>query len=388
MLTTTETSEEKRIILKGLANLYEKTGEVLKAQALREQATNSLVKNKTSKELEPLVSPQFIPYHNSKPLQLPHNPIHPAVTSFNNGHPANTIASSSEESTLFNLINDYRVQNGFSVIPYSEALTQTAHAHVEDLATNSPMQGKCGIFSWSNKGHWTPVCYTHDGRSSKLMWSKPSEIADYKGNGYEIAHWGNDTSVQETFNRWISQPQARQLFLNNGHWNGRNWQALGIGIKDGYVVVWLGEELDKPNGIIPVSLQEQPSLSIDSDEYYIAGEAEYGHDWKSVQFFKLTQPLTRPLKVYIQSYPNETPVYKPIYLRLVKESFQEWANALDNRLTYVWTNDKSQADITIEWVDHIVGMEEHTAGLTQAQNGYSSIKIIGQQSPDNQIKKL
>ena len=48
--------------------------------------------------------------------------------------------------------------------------------------------------SWSNEGIWTAVNYTSDHKYRDLMWSKPSDISNYKSSGFEISagRWGSD----------------------------------------------------------------------------------------------------------------------------------------------------------------------------------------------------
>ena len=85
-------------------------------------------------------------------------------------------------------INAYRREQGLPAIPVSAELTRVARAHVQDLLTNKPHeQPGCNLHSWSDRGNWTPVCYTDDHAQAALMWSKPREIANYPGNGYEIS---------------------------------------------------------------------------------------------------------------------------------------------------------------------------------------------------------
>ena len=151
---------------------------------------------------------------------------------------------SNEETELYNIIMQYRYSKGLSKIPLSKSLTFVAQTHVKDLVNNKPDVGNCNMHSWSNKGNWTPCCYTDDHARAKCMWDKPSELTSYKGNGYEIS-FGSSGSVTalEALNGWKSSSGHNAVIINQGIWN-RSWQAIGIGIYKGFAVVWFGNERD------------------------------------------------------------------------------------------------------------------------------------------------
>ena len=35
-----------------------------------------------------------------------------------------------------------------------------------------------------------------------------------------------------------------EVILNQGIWKNLNWNAIGVGILNGYAVIWFGEEFD------------------------------------------------------------------------------------------------------------------------------------------------
>lgn len=164
---------------------------------------------------------------------------------------------STDERTLANLINDYRQANGLGRVPLSRSLTQVAQLHVKDLVENSPDSGTdsrglpCTLHSWSNKGNWTPVCYTSDHEYASGMWNKPREITNnvYNSNGYEISYWiSTSATPQGALDGWKNSAAHRQVILQQNGWP--NWQAMGVGMRDGYAVVWFGQITD-PQGNIP-----------------------------------------------------------------------------------------------------------------------------------------
>lgn len=152
----------------------------------------------------------------------------------------------SEEKKLYHLINEYRSKNGLSRIPLSPSLTHVAQKHVKDLSQSQP-KGICNMHSWSHSGQWSACCYTSDHAQAKCMWNKPRELTAYPGNGYENAFGGRDgykANAVSTLNGWKKSKGHNALILNQGIWKDFHWQAMGVGIYDGYAALWVGEETD------------------------------------------------------------------------------------------------------------------------------------------------
>jgi uncharacterized protein YkwD len=157
--------------------------------------------------------------------------------------PAFSQKLTSEESKLYELIMNYRLNNGLPKIPLSPDLTIVAHTHVLDLETNHPDSGDCNMHSWSSKGNWSAVCYTADHAQARGMWVKPKELTNYKGNGYEIAHSSTAlVDADRAINGWKYSPRHNAVILNKGIWKDMNWKAIGIGIYGHFAVVWFGTE--------------------------------------------------------------------------------------------------------------------------------------------------
>lgn len=151
-----------------------------------------------------------------------------------------------EETALYTLIMSYRKEKGLPAIPLSKSLTLVAQTHVKDLETNRPVTGSCNLHSWSDKGTWTPCCYTPDHTKAQCMWSKPAELTSYKGNGFEISYGGSNftATAQGALNSWKTSSGHNAVIINAGMWS-TPWNAIGIGIYGGYAVVWFGNEEDK-----------------------------------------------------------------------------------------------------------------------------------------------
>ena len=103
------------------------------------------------------------------------------------------------------------------------------------------------MHSWSSNGPWSSCCYTSDHAQAKCIWNKPSELTSYKSNGYEISHWSsNSTNAEMALDSWKSSSGHNAVIINQGIWKNP-WNAIGIGILEGYAVVWFGNELDTEN---------------------------------------------------------------------------------------------------------------------------------------------
>lgn len=161
------------------------------------------------------------------------------------------------EAEMARLINDYRISKGLPAIPISRSMTMVAQTHVEDLKANHPDTGTdsrgiaCSPHSWSNKGNWTPVCYTNDGRYASAMWSKPQEITGgrYQGKGYEMIVSQKppvDINPQVAMDGLKGSSIHNAVMLEQAPWVGSRWQAMGVGSVSGYIAIWVGSPPDVP----------------------------------------------------------------------------------------------------------------------------------------------
>jgi uncharacterized protein YkwD len=149
-----------------------------------------------------------------------------------------------EEKKLYDLVMQHRKEQGLAEIPLSKSLTFVAQTHAKDMEEN-PATGDCNLHSWSNKGKWTPCCYTDDHKQAACMWNKPKELTSYKGIGFEIAHWSTyGTDAQTAFYSWKNSLAHDAVMINAGVWKDQNWKAIGIGIFGSYAVIWFGTAED------------------------------------------------------------------------------------------------------------------------------------------------
>ncbi len=148
--------------------------------------------------------------------------------------------------TLIDLLNEYRAENALGPIPASSSLCTVGDLHVQDLATEAPHSAaECNLHSWSDAGPWSGCCYTSDHAAAQCMWDKPRELTAYPGNGYENAAGGGGAlGPAEALELWKGSAGHNAVMLNEGTWANLTWNAVGVGISDGYAVLWFGEESD------------------------------------------------------------------------------------------------------------------------------------------------
>jgi hypothetical protein len=157
---------------------------------------------------------------------------------------------SQDEMILFNLVNDLRKQNKLSVIPLSGSLCIVSKKHIENLNTWKPQAEGCNLNSWTAGPSWSACCSNKDPKGTRCMNEKPSEITGYAGKGYELVYWQEESaSALEAFELWKQVQASREMILCKGKWQSKEWKAMGIGIGQGYAVLWMGDKSDKAMNI-------------------------------------------------------------------------------------------------------------------------------------------
>lgn len=150
-----------------------------------------------------------------------------------------------DETVLFNMINDMRIQNKLPAIPFSSDLCKVANTHIADLIKYKPQDKGCSLHSWSGSGKWTSCCNTKEVFGIQCMKSKPREITGYKGDGFELIYWGEDKATpEEAAALWKQVDASSDMILSRAKWSGYQWKALGVGMKDGYAILWLGDSIN------------------------------------------------------------------------------------------------------------------------------------------------
>lgn len=157
---------------------------------------------------------------------------------------------SAVELQLYNLIMDYRVQNGLPLIPLSKALVTTAGRHAIDTYENIWAAGKT-LPAGANLHSWSDAPYFSDHSQPQVMWDAPERLGTgYTSNGYEISASGY-ADVTAALAGWKASSGHNTAILNQGIWAGRTWTSIGIGVEQGpqgkIYHVWFGDAQD-PTG--------------------------------------------------------------------------------------------------------------------------------------------
>jgi len=152
---------------------------------------------------------------------------------------------SQQEYRLYTLINEYRARLALDAIPLSRSLSFVARTHAKDLAANYPIGDGCNMHSWSDKGNWKAFCFPKDQNRKNDIKDKAKELTNYPGKAYELTYWENsEADVAFVLDFWNSIPYTGDMISNINKWSKKEWKSMGVGIQDGYVLVWLGQSVD------------------------------------------------------------------------------------------------------------------------------------------------
>lgn len=178
-----------------------------------------------------------------------------STTSQSQDKPAKTfdVKITKEELKLYDLLMTYRKSKNLPAIPLSKSLTYVAQEHCKDLSVNKvDSKPGCNAHSWSDKGKWTSCCYTADHAKAECMWNKPRELTNYEDNGFEIACGSSEDIYKDfvmtadyAFESWKKSIHHNNVIINADIWKDHKWNAIGIGIYNGFAVVWFGDSVDK-----------------------------------------------------------------------------------------------------------------------------------------------
>lgn len=165
-----------------------------------------------------------------------------------------------EELQLYQLINEYRIQNGLSSIALSKSLTLVANRHAWDLQEN------LGYLTHD----WSDVT------GPEAYWYAPQRLGtSYSDYAFENAYWnGAIATAHSALKGWKNSPSHNALLLNTGAWADWDWNAIGIGIHNNYAVMWVGQASDPAGSPLlpqPTASPAPPAPMDSFDEaYYLA----------------------------------------------------------------------------------------------------------------------
>ena len=164
------------------------------------------------------------------------------------------------EIELYNLINKLRVDYGKTKLQLSASLSYVAELHINDLQNNHPDTSICNLSSWSDKGDWTPCCYTKYLHKPDCMWDKPKELTPYPYRGYELVLYIEDDFNTDTIiNLWADSKEVLDMILTRGNYENKKWICSGVAIGKNYVSLWFGQRRDKLKKPEVCNFEEQTS---------------------------------------------------------------------------------------------------------------------------------
>jgi len=150
------------------------------------------------------------------------------------------------EANLFDKINELRLDYGKPKLQLSASLSYVASLHADDLQINNPDTSICNLSSWSDKGDWTPCCYTKYLHNPDCMWAKPKELTPYPYRGYELVVFiQEDFNADTIINLWSDSKEVLDMILTRGSYSKKKWICAGVAVSDNYVSVWFGQRKDK-----------------------------------------------------------------------------------------------------------------------------------------------
>lgn len=149
------------------------------------------------------------------------------------------------EYQLYELINQYRAKLMLDPITLSNSLCYVAKTHAKDLAQNYPIGVDCNMHSWSANGDWKPFCFPSDQNRKNDVKDKAKELTSYPGKAWEITYWDNqELDLDDVLAFWTSIEYTAAMLSNTEKWKDKAWKSIGVGIYDGYVLLWLGQMED------------------------------------------------------------------------------------------------------------------------------------------------
>jgi hypothetical protein len=185
-----------------------------------------------------------------------------AIGVFGQEHSIDNFCITTAELNFSESINKFRRENRMSEIPLSTSLSFVAKTHVADLQLNRPDTSICTTASWSDKGIWKSCCYNSYIHRPECMWEKPKELSNYPFRGYEIVYFEENLLQPDMVaDLWFSVPEVVDFILGKGAHSDKKWAAMGVGIGENYLSLWMGQRTD-PN--------RKPAVCAKGNEIFLA----------------------------------------------------------------------------------------------------------------------
>jgi hypothetical protein len=182
------------------------------------------------------------------------------VFAYPQSHTVDNFCISASEEKFAATINQFRKANRLADISLSASLSFVAKTHIADLQLNKPDTSICTSGSWSNKGIWKACCYNSYIYQPECTWDKPKELTNYPFRGYEIVYMEEGILKPDSVAAlWLSIPEIIDFVLGRGDHSDKKWSAMGIGIGENYLSLWLGQRPD-PAGKPTICDQNAPAF--------------------------------------------------------------------------------------------------------------------------------
>lgn len=143
-------------------------------------------------------------------------------------------ANSSEEKSLFQLVNKYRAANSRPELRLSTSLSMLANRRVLDLKLNI----KTLTHSWSN-------CFydIKDEKTWPCVIDAPKRLnSGYQGQGYETLYRASagNPSPMLALDAWKKSSLHNSIILNMGIFQDMAWNEVGVAIDGQFAALWFG----------------------------------------------------------------------------------------------------------------------------------------------------
>lgn len=246
---------------------------------------------------------------------------------------------SQKEYKLYQLINNYRAKLALDAVPLSRSLCYVAKIHAADLSAHYPIGEDCNMYSWSDKGEWKPFCYPADQNRRNDIKDKAKEISGYSGKAWEITYWDNvEVDLEEVVSFWTSIPYTGAILSNTDKFADLGWKSLGVGIQDGYILVWLGAKEDlEPSTTICETSEKIINKSIPNELVVptatTVSSNSNEHFYIIIGSYNLRSDANAAVKSYVEmGYPNTIVIEEQGKIRVAIDRFQDKSKA-DNALS-------------------------------------------------------
>lgn len=146
-----------------------------------------------------------------------------------------------DETILFNKLNDYRLSCGLKRLPLNDKLCTVAKLHATNVQENKKKLNKYNPHSWFKDKRWTEVLIQGEAKSEVV--TKATEITGYKSDAYEVIYYTSDVVVNpvKALSGWQHSIGHNNTILCKSVFKDFTWKSCGVAIVNGIACIWFGE---------------------------------------------------------------------------------------------------------------------------------------------------